>query len=133
MDETSQCEGFDPEPTHFSLHVEPLEGRALLATSTLNQVLVAEDYQVFLHRTVDNDPSGLAYWTGLLNKGISPNTVGLGIADSPESATNFVTAQYEKFLGRTPDQAGLTAWLGLLRSGGTPDQVEAGILGSKEF
>ena len=117
----------------FSLQVEPLEGRALLATATLNQVLVAENYQVFLHRSTDNDPTGLAFWSAQLDKGVSPNTVGLGIADSTESANDFVTTQYQNFLGRAPDQAGLTFWLGQLQSGRTPDQVSAGILGSPEF
>lgn len=117
----------------LSLQVEPLEGRALLATSTLNQVLVAEDFQVFLHRSTANDPAGLTFWSTQLNRGVSPNTVGLRIANSTESATDFVTTQYQKFLGRAPDSAGLTFWLGQLTSGRTPDQVKAGTLGSAEF
>ena len=116
-----------------SLQLEPLEGRALLATTaaSLNQVLVEEYYGAFLGRAADS--GGLTFWTAQLAKGVSPNTVGLRIADSTESATDFVTTQYRNFLGRAPDKAGLTAWLGQLQSGRTPDQVAAGILGSKEF
>jgi hypothetical protein len=116
-----------------SLQVEPLERRALLATTaaTLNQVLVEENYLIFLSRTADS--GGLTYWSTRLNNGASPNSVGLGIANSTESATDFITSSYQNFLGRAPEQAGLTFWLGQLQSGVTPPRVQADILGSSEF
>jgi hypothetical protein len=110
-----------------SLQVEPLEGRALLAAAaTVSQVMVAEDYRVFLGRAAD--PGGLAFWSAQ-----SPATAGKGISESKESATDFVTNTYLVYLGRTPDSGGLTFWLGQLQSGRTPDQVAAGILGSPEY
>jgi hypothetical protein len=115
-----------------SLQVEPLEGRALLAAAaTLSQVLVAEHYQVFLGRPTD--AAGLASWTAQLDRGVSPNTVSLGIATSAESATDYVTNCYKVYLGRTPDSGGLNFWLGQLKSGRTPNQVAASILGSPEY
>ena len=101
------------------------------APATLNQVLVEEDYRVLLNRAAE--PGGLTYWSTQLNNGVTPNSVGMGIANSTESKTDIVTNDYQSFLNRAPEPGGLAYWLGQLQSGRTPDQVAAGILGSVEY
>ena len=101
------------------------------APATLNQVLVDEDYRVFLNRAAE--PAGLTNWSTQLNNGATPNSIGMAIANSTESQTDIVTNDYQNFLNRAPDSGGLASWLGQLQSGRTPDQVAAGILGSAEY
>ena len=68
------------------------------APATLNQVLVEEDYRVLLNRAAE--PGGLTYWSTQLNNGVTPNSVGMGIANSTESKTDIVTNDYQSFLNR---------------------------------
>ena len=80
------------------------------APATLNQVLVEEDYHALLNRSAEL--GGLTYWSTQLNNGVTPNSVGMGIANSTESKTDIVTNDYQSFLNRA-SRAGwpcLLAW-----------------------
>jgi hypothetical protein len=59
--------------------------------------------------------------------------VATGIVGSRESLQDFVTTEYQAFLGRAPDSTGLRNWTNLLLSGATPEFVEAGIVSSNEY
>jgi hypothetical protein len=50
-----------------------------------------------------------------------------------ESFADFVTAAYQKYLGRTPDAQGLNAWVSALQGGMTDEQLEASFIGSNEY
>ena len=50
------------------------------APATLNQVLVDEDYRVFLNRAAE--PAGLTNWSTQLNNGATPNSIGMAIVNS---------------------------------------------------
>src|SRR5262249_56446324 len=58
--------------------VEPLEGRALLAT--VNQILVAEEYELFLNRTPE--PAGVFFLWAVLVPGAEPPKVGPAVCHS---------------------------------------------------
>jgi hypothetical protein len=119
--------------TRAAIQVESLEGRALMAAGpiTPNQVLVAEYYELYLHRPVD--PAGLATWTSQLSKGVSPQTVGQEIINSTEGRSVYIVADYQFYLNRSPSAAETTAWVSYLAKGNTTDQLDAEIMASPEF
>ncbi len=112
-------------------------------------------YGVMLNR--EPDAGGIAYWTGLLNKGVSYNLIISGFAGSTEfvgicgeygikagtveletrdlnpSVTAFVSRCYQQALGRTGDAGGLNHWAAiLLGKTMTPQEVSYGFLFSEE-
>jgi Bacterial Ig-like domain (group 3)/Hypothetical glycosyl hydrolase family 15/Domain of unknown function (DUF4214)/SdrD B-like domain len=94
------------------------------------------DYVEALYRFIlqrNADPTGLAYWTGLLNKGTSRTSVAEAIWKSTEHFTQEVTAYYETILDRPPDSKGLAAWVAVLENGTPEEQVVIGFLDSQEF
>jgi Domain of unknown function (DUF4214) len=63
-------------------------------------------------------------------------TLGLvanALSHSAESYSNFVTAGYQRYLGRTPDAGGLSGWVNAMQNGLTDEQLEAGFIGSAEY
>ncbi|HEY1861008.1 MAG TPA: DUF4214 domain-containing protein, partial [Gemmataceae bacterium] len=59
--------------------------------------------------------------------------VATGIVNSTESHRDFVTQEYQAFLGRNPDANGLQTWVGALNAGAAPEVVEARIVSSQEY
>jgi hypothetical protein len=56
------------------------------------------------------------------------------LTHSAEYYTNFVTAAYSRYLGRSPDAAGLAGWVGAMQNGSVSDeQLEAQFIGSTEY
>jgi subtilase family serine protease len=53
--------------------------------------------------------------------------------ESAEYYRNFITAAYQKYLGRLPDATGLNSWLTQMQHGLTDEQLEAGFIGSGEY
>jgi hypothetical protein len=96
-----------------------------------NQGFVALVYQDLLGRAPEAD--GLAFWSGLLDKGATRQAVVLGIANSQEYRTDVVQELYQRYLKRDADLPGLTFWVGVLGSGATVEQVATGICGSSEY
>ncbi len=66
--------------------------------------------------------------------GISPTTASAeeSVGSLP-TAEDFVTQQYEDFLGRSPDQAGLDYWAALVRDGVEPSALVESMATSAEF
>jgi uncharacterized delta-60 repeat protein len=98
---------------------------------TPNQLLIAQVYPDLLQRPVD--PGGLAFWSGLLDRGSSPSQVVQEMQSSQEYHTLEVRNLYRRVLGRFPDDSGSAAWTTFLNQGGTVLQLEAFLLGSGEF
>lgn len=96
-----------------------------------NEHYVAALYEVLLGRQVD--PVGLAYWTGLLDKGVTRLTVVMQIENTQEFRIQTIREIYVTYLNRQPDQAGLAFWLGFVNSGAILEQVQVGILASEEY
>jgi hypothetical protein len=104
---------------------------AFPAQGNANADYVEALYRFILQRNADS--GGLAYWTGLLNKGVSRTSVAQAVWKSQEHFANEVTAYYETILGRTPDSKGLAAWVSQLENGTPEEEVVIGFLGSQEY
>ena len=60
--------------------------------------------------------------------------VALGLTQSTEYYTDFITNAYNQYLGRAPDAVGLAYWLNLMQNHGLSDErLEAGFIGSTEY
>src|SRR5262249_55521416 len=56
-----------------------------------------------------------------------------GFTHGAESYGNFVTAAYQRYLGRTPRAAEVAGWVGLMQQGLSDERLEAGFIGSPEY
>jgi hypothetical protein len=136
------------EEGHFTItvHIAGSDGSSAIVTSSMmvleellpggvrgtpNQRFVSELYRDMLSRQVD--PLGLAYWSGLLDRGVSRFEIVFGIEGSIEYKTDVVEDMYHQFLHRDADPLGLKSFVGELLSGQTQEGVEAIILGSPEY
>jgi V8-like Glu-specific endopeptidase len=59
--------------------------------------------------------------------------VANALTHSAESFAAFVTAAYQRYLGRTPDAPGLATWVAALQAGLTDEHLEAAFIGSPEY
>jgi uncharacterized delta-60 repeat protein len=98
---------------------------------TLNELYVMQLYQQLLKRPAD--AAGLAYWSGLLDRGTQRAQVALNIELSLEYRQDEVQALYARYLYRTADPAGLASFTNLLAHGATVEQVAADIVSSPEY
>jgi hypothetical protein len=96
-----------------------------------NPRFVNQVYQDLLQRSAET--AGVAYWSGLLDQGVSRANVALQIDESVEHRTLMVQGLYQQLLHRAADQAGLDSLVALLGNGGSVHQAEAIILGSGEY
>jgi hypothetical protein len=96
-------------------------------------------YQAAFNRAPDLD--GLGYWTTVLDRGASLNTVADGFIHSAEFVAgyggasanqDFVKALYNNVLHRLPDQAGADYWAGLLQGGANRATILAAFSESAE-
>lgn len=113
----------------FRPAVEQLESRILLTAS--NQLFVDSVYHDLLRRP--GEPSGLAFWTDLLERGESREQVAFSMASATEYRMNTVNFLYRDLLKRPTDSGGFDHFLTLLNSGGTDEQARAEVLGSTEY
>jgi hypothetical protein len=95
------------------------------------ETFVAQLYQDLLGRAPD--PSGLAFWSGLLAQHVTRVQVTMAIESSVEYHAHVVDQLYLRFLARTADGNGLAAFTAFLNAGGTLEQVETAILTSPEY
>ena len=104
-----------------------------IRTGTANQRYVNAVFknQLVLNRAVD--PSGLAYWSGKLDKGLSKGSFTKTVTTSPEARRLWVREQFRTILGREADSGGVTYWSNKLGSGTSYQAVQAQLLGSPEF
>jgi uncharacterized protein DUF4214 len=59
--------------------------------------------------------------------------VATGIVQSTENFSNVITADYVRFLGRTPDATGFNFFLSQLQSGVSPQVIQAEFVSSLEY
>jgi hypothetical protein len=88
-------------------------------------------YQDLLGR--NPDPSGLAYWTGVLGSGGNPYAVALGFAASAEREAQRIAGDYQVYLGRQLDSAGQAYWVSQFLAGARNEDVVAGFISSPEY
>jgi hypothetical protein len=88
----------------------------------VEQVRIVRLYLGFFNRQPDSD--GLAFWIKRGREGETLERIALQFAVASEfergsavADSAFVTATYERVLGRGPDQGGLDYWVGKLRTG----------------
>jgi hypothetical protein len=77
-----------------------------------------------------------ATWMTWTNESVGPNNVPAAatqITHSYEYYANFVTAAYQRYLGRTPAASEVNGWVGIMQHGLTDEQLEAGFIGSPEY
>lgn len=95
------------------------------------QGLVQALYQNLLGRSAS--PSDVAYWTSVLNSGVSSASVAAAIVGSAEYRTDLINGYYQNYLGHPADLGGLNYWLSNLQVGLPRTVVQAGILSSDEY
>jgi hypothetical protein len=98
-----------------------------VATGTPDQRFITEVYQVLFGRAPRADE--ITYWTNLL-QGQTRTQAVMQFFQSPEFRTDVITALYNQFLGRDPENGGLTFWR---NSNLTLKDIRQGILSSGEF
>jgi hypothetical protein len=93
---------------------------------------IAQAYLDVLGRPVD--PSGLSFWSGLLNSGaINRAQFATGLATSPEYQHDLIEGYFQDYLGRPADSSGLATFGSILASGTWDEVVQADIVSSPEF
>lgn len=99
--------------------------------ATANQRYVARLYQDLLGRQVDS--GGLAYWSGLLDRGFPRAQFAQVLLSSPEFLERTVRGLYRHHLQREADDAGLRALVAYLQRGGTIEQAASLLIASGEY
>ncbi len=61
------------------------------------------------------------------------DTVANELTHGAEYYGDFVTAAYQKYLGRAPEASGLAYWVDLMQHGLSDERLEAGFIGSVEY
>ena len=96
-----------------------------------NAAFVAALYPLVHGRTVD--PSGAAYWTKQLDKGLSRIGLARMLLLSHESAQRTVVQAFQAFLQRDPDPSGKAHWTGVLERGADPRDLWQSLMLSNEY
>jgi hypothetical protein len=97
-----------------------------------NEAFVSQLYRDLLGR--EPDAGGLAFWTGLLDRGQATTFQVAGdIESSGEHHLREVQDLYRRLLRREADPTGLASWTRYLDQGGTAESLQALILGSGEY
>jgi subtilisin family serine protease len=104
---------------------------ATIRLVSTNFHFVEKLYQDVLHRT--GSDAEIMYWTGLLNRGVSLQSVALALVSSPEADTFVINGIYERMLNRPADIGGLFFWQSEMLAGVTPEQITAAIASSAEY
>jgi hypothetical protein len=98
---------------------------------TPNQTVVNNVYLSLLGRPAD--PTGLGYYSGQLNQGVSRDQVVQQIMAGDEYHTLVVEQLYQTYLHRSADGNGLSAYVAFLNHGGSIEQLRAILLSSDEY
>jgi hypothetical protein len=110
----SQWNGQAPSVYSFSVSVTETNAPQLVGRAT---------FSVTVGPTSTNPGSGQP----------ARQTVANSLTQSAEYYSNFITAAYNKYLGRSSDAFGLAYWVQRMQYGLTDEQLEAGFIGSDEY
>jgi hypothetical protein len=120
---------------HASVKVNGVSSGSPVQVATIitaTEEFVDAAYVDVLHRHAD--PSSLATWVKLLDKGVVTRLQFANtLTHSAEYYSNFITSFYLTYLGRSPDPAGLKAWVQAMLNGLSDEHLEAGFIGSPEY
>jgi hypothetical protein len=92
---------------------------------------VNNSYEELLDRPAD--PSGMDYYAGQLDHGVSRDAVVRQIMGGDEYHTLVVEQLYQTYLHRPADASALGEYVPFLNHGGTIEQVRATLLSSSEY
>jgi hypothetical protein len=100
---------------------------------TANQRFITEVYRDLLHR--QTDAGGLAFWSGLLDQGISRSQVVFAIESCPTLEYRHIQVEntYRALLQRPADPQGMGSGVAFLQAGGSVEQLAVLIIGSPEY
>jgi hypothetical protein len=98
---------------------------------TSDQRFVSELYRDLLQRPVDQ--GSLNFWNNLLNLGLPPVFVAMGIESTPEYEQIQVRSLYQQYLHRQPNSFELNLGTSILLSGNTPEQFATLLVSTPEF
>jgi hypothetical protein len=100
---------------------------------TANQRFITEVYRDLLHR--QTDAGGLAFWSGLLDQGISRRQVVFAIESCPTLEYRHIQVEdmYRALLQRPADPQGMSSGVAFLQAGGSVEQLAVLIIGSPEY
>lgn len=79
------------------------------------------------------DPAGVAYWTGVLDHGVSPAMVAAQFLHTPEGRQHVIDDVYLRFLRRHADPAGVSFWVQQLAAGATEISIYLQVISSQEY
>ena len=113
----------------------------LTQTDSYRSLVVTALYQQVMRRAVDGP--GLAFWTGQMGAGLTPERLAAGLTGSTEWFHNpqlgngqvdtFISAVYMTMLGRAPDASGAAYWHDFLMTGGPAWQLTLDFAYSPEW
>jgi hypothetical protein len=106
-------------------------GSTTVSATSPNQTWLQQAYHDILGRNVD--PSGLAFWTGLMTNGMTRGEVAYFLLQSTEYHADQIQQAFQTLLQRQADTPSLNYFLGLMGQGATIEQVDAIIAGSDEY
>jgi hypothetical protein len=112
-------------------HTASSSSAVTVTVGTSNQLFVSQLYQSLLQR--QPDVGGLAFWSSMLDQGMSRMQVALGIEQSQEWRADQVQALYQQFLHRDADPSGLATYVNFLGAGGTLEQLKIILTSSPEY
>lgn len=96
-----------------------------------NALYVQRAYADVLGRAPD--PSGLAYWSGKLDKGADRGSVALQFINSAEARRRLVDDQFLRFLDRTPTGTEQATWVSALPGATGEQDLIAFLVGSSAY
>lgn len=109
-----------------------------LGSAEYQTILINNIYLKLLSRPVD--PSGLFFWLGEMQAGVSPETVRAVVASSPEyialhggTTQGQVAGFYQDFLGRGASFTEILYWSNQISAGTPAASVAAAFLASSEY
>lgn len=112
-----------------STHATSTSAAATASVGSDNQIFINQVYVDLMGRPAD--AKGLAYWSGLLDRGISRRVVVDGLVRSPEAVTQAIQSIYGSLLGTSATRAQLRA--ALMMNNPSVLNITASVLGSREF
>ncbi len=100
-------------------------------TGSANNRFVDQVYQDLLNRQAD--PTGLAFFSGELDQGMTRSQVVAQLENTTEYRTVVVQKAFQQFLHRAADTAGVNFWVNFLQQGKTIEQLGEGLVTSSEY
>lgn len=135
VDSASGTNG-DDNVAHTGLAFQRIDLLAAVSSVSVSIASPTERYVATLYETIlgrEPEQSGLDYWSGLLDSGLSRSVVLDAIWYSTEHLGIEVKADYMQILNRLPGIDEIAYWVRLLENGLTNDAVQLAFYASDEY